>query len=1041
MRFPLSRSALVLTVSLGLLFCSTAFAGDQEQPDPPSSPSPVAQSPKPVPSLPNQVTIPGPLRSFLRMAGMSQKISPEDVLPALARNVYTLGYQQGRRTEYLLLLERYVQQARELQTLAAQTGEIRVTRCEDAGPLLQILGYRLHSACGQKDLSLATSDADSAFLTIDSGFPLTQLEQALATNTPFTYSFVPSRAPVIFRQSDWTNLNTWTKLNNPDLLDVLLHDPHVARLYWAFARIDPETRVALLQSTGLRNLLPYAGVMDFYGTQICIRSRRVLVPGGKAAESEWKDLVGASPGSPGEFVMHLMAQDKGWLAVYFDTLSRVGQTQQAHLTRGPRLKRLYEAFREPDPEAFAAAASFRKAPALLVLFTRQQWLPDDEPRIPGNLDVWKQILSQKSEFKIVRDWAKRAQHLNHPEQLLEAMVSFSRLDTDSSPLQIYFTLSEVDGERSPQRSLSPETMLLMAHTYPQFSGWYPIFSQFPELNDASITRFINVAGTLDRISNQQLRGNALGIYQANLGLWQILAFQGEIQKAQLDSSWQKVIDPFDKIGSPAQLFDAGYKSLDELMLAATGKANHSQDEIVDLLAGPPQKNPQGEKIRTEMAARMRLVMDDQRLTSLDRLSELGEGLNAMVHGAPPSKRLLSEAGELREFEMPRPIFTESEKDQWAPGVMSARHAELQVHTDLTKVIQQANSPAKVEAARGQLAPFLRDTLVGLNYAYYEPPGSQILHINPLFVRSHDFSGETIVGEEHVWQPSTLFGIGAPAGGGAYLVGSLADLPYALAAAEQDFIPPENVQALIWAEIVPDLLAGATLSRWWNVGPHELHAVALYQRSGEELLAASTGNPELREKVISILSDRMSPQRLEQVEQALQSKDITPEIARLLPADTFYLAVEFRQRFPQETALLGVSGQALDKLSHEHPAEVSLERISKDFGIPHPELAQSYGRELLNVKPFPAFSGYSSRLFGESWDSTNLYWARLADQRSDSPVTLNVLSPLLTRLMISKIFADDYEDWPAVVRAMHEAGDDFLQGKVGPPPGTETTAQR
>jgi len=105
------------------------------------------------------------------------------------------------------------------------------------------------------------------------------------------------------------------------------------------------------------------------------------------------------------------------------------------------------------------------------------------------------------------------------------------------------------------------------------------------------------------------------------------------------------------------------------------------------------------------------------------------------------------------------------------------------------------------------------------------------------------------------------------------------------------------------------------------------------------------------------------------------------------------------------------------------------------------LSQSYGQELLNVKPFPAFSGYSSRLFGESWDSTNLYWARLADQRSDSPVTLNVLSPLLTRLMISKIFADDYEDWPAVVRAMHEAGDDFLQGKVGPPPGTETTAQR
>ena len=206
---------------------------------------------------------------------------------------------------------------------------------------------------------------------------------------------------------------------------------------------------------------------------------------------------------------------------------------------------------------------------------------------------------------------------------------------------------------------------------------------------------------LDRISNQQLRGNALGIFQANLGLWQILARQGEIPKDQLDSSWQKVIDPFDKVDSPAQLFDAGHKSLGELMLAATGKANRSQDEIIELLAGPPQKSPQGEKIRNEVAGKMRSVMDDQRLTSLDTLLELSDGMKAMEHGAPASKSLIALAGELREFEMPRPIFTEGEKDQWAPGVFSQRHAELQVRTDLAKVIEQPSTPAKLEAARGQ----------------------------------------------------------------------------------------------------------------------------------------------------------------------------------------------------------------------------------------------------------------------------------------------------------------------------------------------------
>ena len=298
--------------------------------------------------------------------------------------------------------------------------------------------------------------------------------------------------------------------------------------------------------------------------------------------------------------------------------------------------------------------------------------------------------------------------------------------------------------------------------------------------------------------------------------------------------------PFEKIGSAVQLFDAGEKSLASLRLVAIGKGRPSQDELIDLLAGPPQKGPRATKIRTEMADRMRLVMDDQRLTSLDTLLELSDGLSAMAHGAPRSDRLVSLAGSLREFELPRPIFTESERYEWAPDMIRQRHASLQVHTDLVKVIEQPNTPAKLEAARGQLAPFLRDTLVGLTYAYYEPPGSQVLHINPMFVRSHDFAGVTVIGEEHIWQTANLFGTGASAGGGAYLVGSLSDLPYVLAGTEQDLISPANVQALIWQQLVPSLLAGATLSRWWNVTPKELHAVALYQETGEELVSAVCG---------------------------------------------------------------------------------------------------------------------------------------------------------------------------------------------------------
>jgi len=35
---------------------------------------------------------------------------------------------------------------------------------------------------------------------------------------------------------------------------------------------------------------------------------------------------------------------------------------------------------------------------------------------------------------------------------------------------------------------------------------------------------------------------------------------------------------------------------------------------------------------------------------------------------------------------------------------------------------------------------------------------------------------------------------------------------------------------------------------------------------------------------------------------------------------------------------------------------------------------------------------------------------------------------LTHRMVEKIFATDFEDWPAVLRAMHETGEEFRRGE-------------
>ncbi len=994
----LLKASLYVGVCLSVSACSAASNSSSDTSTTVQSP----EVPKPVAASTASVTIPGPLRSFLRMAGISQKISPEEVLPLLARNVAVEGYQgrkdsKGRPTEFLILLKRYVEQARQLVTLAGPEGVIRVSGCEQADPLLSVLGYRMRQGCG-KDASLETAEAERAFLTIDSGFPLGELEAALQGGKPFVYAFPASQVPVLFSPADWTQ--------------------------------DSETGETFRQFAGIPRLLPFAPVLDFYGSHILIRNGRVTVPGGTSAEAAWKSLAGADPASAKDFVARLLAKDDGWLAAYFDTLSRLTPAQQVYFTDAHRLPRFYDALRGKDINPGPARPVFRPDPGLLLLVTRLRFDSTGQPSVPGNLEVWGQIVQQKSDSKVVRQWAKHASHWKSPDQLVEAMFAFSRQSSEDGPLPIYLMLSAIDSARPADQRLSPQTVRLLGDKFARYGHQYLIFSEFEGLNDASITRFLGVVDAIDRTSNVTLRANALGIFQANVGLWQILARQGQISSRDLNDSWQKVINPFAAgISSQAQLFDAAQASIHDLWRAAAGRSNLSQGEVISLLAGPKQSNPAGQQVRQELANRIRSVMDGQRLVSLDTLLALGNGLNELAQGKPVADNLIPLAGELREFEMPRPMFTSSERSEWAAGFYNTRHSSLQTRTDLVKIIKSPNSHKELADARGIIAPFLRDTLVGLNYAYYEPPGAQILLNNPLYVRSHDFSGEMAMGGGQSWHVPHVFGSGLPAGGGAHLAGSLADLPFVLAEAEQDFIVPENVQALIWHELVPGLVSSATLPRWWGISQNELHAVALYQRTGEELLAASAKDEKLRSNVLSILSERMVPQRTAQLERALQAGAENDALSRVMPGETFYLAAEFRRRFPGENNSWGKAGEELENLSSRYPEEVSWKRLSEDFGVPHPALAQSYSRELLNVKPFPAFMGYSSRLLAESWDSNNLYWARLADELGYPPVMLNRLVPELTYRMVEKIFATDFEDWPAMLRAMRETGEEFRQGKI------------
>ena len=255
------------------------------------------------PASKQTVSIPGPYRSFARMAALSPDLDPDELMTALARNIVNNGYQATstnealEQTEYLKLIIRYLSQARELAKLAGTDGALKIDACESSqtAELLRVLGYRMRGGCGS-EVVLETVNATRAFLTIDSGFPLAELEQSLRTNRPFVYDYRPTDAPLLYGADYWL---TAKDRESGEFIDAFIGDPALCRLYLGLSKLDPTVADELRKITTLQKMRAYAHVLDFYGGMFQIRNGKAVVPGGARSEKAWADLVGVSPDKPG----------------------------------------------------------------------------------------------------------------------------------------------------------------------------------------------------------------------------------------------------------------------------------------------------------------------------------------------------------------------------------------------------------------------------------------------------------------------------------------------------------------------------------------------------------------------------------------------------------------------------------------------------------------------------------------------------------------------------------------------------------------------
>jgi len=767
-------------------------------------------------------------------------------------------------------------------------------------------------------------------------------------------------------------------------------------------------------------------VLDFFGGMFEIRGGKAVVPGGQRAAAAWGDLVGASPDRGTEFFDKLMLKDDGWLASLYDAIARIHGPVQEYLTQPERMKRFYTAIRGRITSPGPARPVFRSNTDMMLLTTRLRIEADGKPHIPGSLEVWKALFTNHPQGKYDGKLTRLATTWKDPDDVVEALFALCRKTVENEPLKIFMALSDLDRNRA--QPLQAATVDRLARSYHEYGAQYALFSESHSLSDKTILQYLDTVEALNKIHEPAFRADASGSFQSLVGLWQILVRQQTIAEGQADSVLSAIAAPFAPVRNDRELFDAGRDSTRRLIAAAgstgssggsSGSAGSPQDRMLDLLSGGAAEAGDAE-VHQQISQELQRILEAQRTVSLDTMFDLADNLEGVSKGEKLNVALVNKlASRISEIQLPRASLSQNEQNALGFGYWTDRHIESERKLNLRAAIEKAAADAeKLKDVRGLLAPLLRDTLLGFNYAYYAPPGAQILYTNPLFVRGHDFIGAQ--GSNNTWRGTEVYGTGWPSNGGGRLVGSLATLPYALAEAEQNFLVPTQTQALIWGDLVPQMILSAKTPRWWNVTPSQIHWVGLHLRYGRELLAEAASDPAVRAQVIDSVSALASPVRASEIQELLSQGAAKEAVDRVTPSELFLLA---RDLAPKRTGDDSCLLTELRRLADGAPKEVNYAPIWRAFGSPKPTLANSYEPELLNLRTFPTLMGYSSRIMAESWESNTLYWVALADELSLSPGQLNVRIPEWTRKLVEEIFASHLEDWPAVLRSLRQVGDE------------------
>src|SRR5581483_1830124 len=105
----------------------------------------------------------------------------------------------------------------------------------------------------------------------------------------------------------------------------------------------------------------------------------------------------------------------------------------------------------------------------------------------------------------------------------------------------------------------------------------------------------------------------------------------------------------------------------------------------------------------------------------------------------------------------------------------------------------------------------------------------------------------------------------------------------------NFLVPTQTQALIWGDLVPQMILSATAPRFWSVAPAQVHWVGMHMRNAESLLAEAAVDPSARPRIYAAINRAANPYRAAAVITQLSAGNVQSAIDNLTPSELYSIS--------------------------------------------------------------------------------------------------------------------------------------------------------